>query len=389
MTRNTTEPAIELPAGVEAAVRATADRVAPLPADLAVVRARARIIRRRRTALRAVAAAGVAVALGASLPAVWARVAPDDTIVGGPVGHPIGLWLNRDKPPVTEGLPPGNHVAGSSGEITAQLRTVAGKPTVVPVGVQPGLSDAVYMGPAPLPGGGLATIGFAQGPSKGSFGKELIVVADADGRTVSSRPYPSTGTVAPRTMPMTGSGTTLFWWSFRQTRDTTRPVLLTYDIAGGRLRELTPAVGGNGYELPYFGMQATSTRIVSWPAVSGPTCSADIEDATTGERLSTLRPAVTGCTDVYFALSPDDERVAALVTFRDAATWSQRVITVDAHTGRIQKEFGTPVLASGTDRTKLVSGIDWTDGKTLRYARGVLPGTGRAGPDPILLTFKL
>lgn len=66
-----------------------------------------------------------------------------------------------------------------------------------------------------------------------------------------------------------------------------------------------------------------------------------------------------------------------------------RVITIDARTGKIQKEFGTPVLAGGTDRTKLVSGIDWADRKTLRYARGVLPETGRARPDPILLTVKL
>jgi hypothetical protein len=189
-------------------------------------------------------------------------------------------------------------------------------------------------------------------------------------------------------MPMTGSGTTLFWWSFRRTGETTHPVLLTYDIATGKLRELTPAVGGNGYELPYFGMQATTTRIVSWPAVSGPTCSADIADATTGERVTTLRPAITKCTDVYFALSPDTKHIAALVTYRDAATWSQRVITIDPRTGKIQKEFSTPALAAGTDRSKLVSGIDWADGHTLRYARGVLPETGRAGPDPILLTFK-
>jgi hypothetical protein len=161
MTRNTTRPEIELPGAVEAAVRATAADAPPLPADLSGVRARARTIRSRRTAVRAAAAAAVVVAIGASLPALWARVAPDDTIVGCPLGHPIGLWLNRDEPPVTKGLPPGNHVAGSSGEIAAQLRTVAGKTTVVPVAVQPGLSDATYLGPAPLPGGGLATVGFA------------------------------------------------------------------------------------------------------------------------------------------------------------------------------------------------------------------------------------
>ena len=389
MTRNPTQAAIDVPAKVEVAVRATAGNAPPLPADLTGVRARARHIRRRRTVLRAVAAAGVAVAVGVSLPALWARVAQDDTVVGGPVGHPIGLWLNRDVLPVTAGLPPGKHTPGSLGDITAQLRTVAGRTTVVPVGVQPGLSDAMYLGPAPLPGGGLATIGFAPGPTKILFGRELIVVVDANGRTVSSRPYPSTGTVTYRAMPMTGSDTTLFWWQFRRTGASTRPVLLTYDIATGRLRELTPAVGGNGSDLPYFGMQATGTRIISWPAVSGVTCSADIADAATGERVTTLRPAITRCTDVYFALSPDNKRVAALVTYFDAGTWSQRVITIDARTGKIQKEFRTPAVATGTDRTKLVSGIDWANAKTLRYARGVLPQASRAVPGPVLLTFRL
>lgn len=389
MTRNATRPEIELPAVVEAAVRATATQAPPIPADLGGVRARAHTIRRRRTALRAVAAAGVAVVLGASLPVLWARTAPDETIVGGPVGHPIGLWLHRDKPPVTEGLPSGTHVAGSSGEIVAQLRTVAGKTTVVPVGVQPGLSDGTYLGPAPLPGGGLATVGYTESASLSTSGQKRIVVVDAGGQTVASRPYPSTDSFHSRSMPMTGSRTTLFWWSFRRTGDRMQPLLLTYDIAAGTLRELTPAVGGNGYELPYFGMQATSKRIVSWPAVSGPTCSADIADAATGERVTTLRPAIAKCTDVYFALSPDNNRVAALVTYHDAGTLSQRVVTIDARTGKIQKDFDTPALATGTDRSKLVSGIDWVDGRTLRYARGFLAETGRAGPDPLLLTFKL
>jgi hypothetical protein len=65
------------------------------------------------------------------------------------------------------------------------------------------------------------------------------------------------------------------------------------------------------------------------------------------------------------------------------------VISIDAVTGAIQKEFRTPRLATGTDRTRLVSGIDWTDGKTIRYARGLLPEPNRTEPNPIVLAFHL
>lgn len=110
-----------------------------------------------RTALRA-AAAVVVVALGAAVPVLGSVVSPADT--GGPSGrYPLGLWLNRDEPPVTQGLPSGRHIPGSSGEITAQLRTVNGKAVITAVGQQPGLGEGTYLGPAPLPDGWLATIG--------------------------------------------------------------------------------------------------------------------------------------------------------------------------------------------------------------------------------------
>jgi hypothetical protein len=320
---------------------------------------------------------------------VHARLAPEVTTGGLAGGQPIGLWQNRDAPPVTAGLPSGRHVPGSNGEIAAQLRTVNGRNVTVPVSdPQPGLSAGTFLGPAPLDGGGLATIGYPSSGKKNSIGKRTVVVLDAEGRTVASRPAPDDRSeVMPRPMPMTGNATTLFWWAFEQTgkpgQEQSRPVLNRYDIRSGRLAVLTPAVGGNGYELPYFGMQATASRIISWPAVGGQACSADIEDAGTGERVSVLRPVVDDCSDVYFALSPDNQQVAALVTFRTANTWTQRVLVLDAHTGQIRKEVPTPGLAAGTDRSKLVSGLDWMGNKTIRYARGSL-----AGGDPIVLRIR-
>jgi hypothetical protein len=381
---NSTE--IEVPAALQIAVRTTAGDVPPSVPDLGAVRTRAERIHRRRAALRASAAIVVIAALVAAYPAVRARVAPD-VVEGGSVGpHPIGLWQNRDQPPVTSGVQSGVHVPGSDGEVGAQLRTVGGRTVVAAVKAdeQPGLSELSYKGPAPLPGGGLATIGYAKSTNKNSFGPRMVVVVDAAGELVSSHPYPMNPTEGEsRSMPMTGNSRTLFWWSFDSADRTPRPVLITYDIATGKLRELSPAVGGDGY-LPYFGMQATDTRIISFPAVGGATCSADIEDATTGERVATLRPAIANCTDVYFALSPDNRRAAALVTYRHGPTWTQRVIVLDARTGHVQKEFKTPALATGTDRAKLVSGLDWMGNKTIRYARGVLG----AGSDPILLTIR-
>jgi hypothetical protein len=59
------------------------------------------------------------------------------------------------------------------------------------------------------------------------------------------------------------------------------------------------------------------------------------------------------------------------------------VLVLDAHTGKIRKEVQTPALAAGTDRSQLVSGLDWLGNKTIRYARGSL-----TGGDPILLRIR-
>ena len=379
---------INLPPELEDAVRTSAANAPALVPDRTAVYTRARKIRRRRAAAKAIAAGIVVLALGSSYPLVHARLTPEITGGGLAGGQPIGLWQNRDAPPVTAGVPSGVHVPGSGGEIAAQLRTVDGRNVVVPLSdPQPGLSDGAYLGPAPIEDGGVATIGYAPSVKKNFMGTRTVVVSDAAGRTVVSRPAPTLVAGLPRPMPMTGNATTLFWWAFldkgKPGQERTLPVLNRYDIGTGRLTVLTPAVGGNGYELPYFGMQATASRIISWPAVGGQTCSADIADAGTGERVSVLQPVVQDCSDVYFALSPDARQVAALVTYRTPSTWTQRVLVLDAHTGQIRKEVQTPGLAAGTDRSKLVSGLDWLENKTIRYARGSL-----AGGDPILLRIR-
>ena len=381
---------IPLPSELADAVRAGAANAPAVVLDRAAVYARARKIRRRVTAAKAVTAAVVALGLGASYPLVHARLAPDVTVGGLVGGQPIGLWQNRDAPPMTGGGQSGVHVPGSGGEIAAQLRTVGGRNVVVALSdPQPGLPGGTYLGPAPLDGGGLATIGYAPSDNKDSIGVRTVVVLDAAGRTVALRPGPDDGDqFQPRPMPMTGNATTLYWWAFKQTgkpgHERIWPVFNRYDIRSGRLAVLSPAVGGNGYQLPYFGMQATAARIISWPAVGGQTCSADIQDAATGERINVLRPVVNDCSDVYFALSPDNQHVAALVTHRATDSWTQRVLVLDAHTGRIRKEIPTPALTSGVDRSKLISGLDWLGNKTIRYARGSL-----TGGDPILLRIHL
>ena len=375
------QPGPDVPAELEAAVRTSAANAPDLPHDLSGVRKRARTIRHRRIAAQA-AVAVLVLAVAAVIPLLRK---PSLTDISDWVGlPPIGLWLERDTLPVTAGLPPGNHVPGSIGEISAQLRIRDGKAIITPVGRQPGLDEGVHSGPAPLPGGGLATVGFLPPPDSQSHYQVLVV--DADGRTVSSRPMPPTDTEQDRPLPMTGSATTLYWWAIRRTDRAFTPVLVSYDIAGGRLRELTPDIG---QEIPYFGMQATAGRIVNWPASTGGPCSADILDAATGDLVTKLRPAVGECTDVYFALSPDNQRVGALVTYRDAKTWSQRVLSIDARTGRIQQDFPTPDLAAGTNRACLVTGIDWKDDSTLRYARGLLPAENATEPGQVTLTFPL
>jgi hypothetical protein len=381
----------ELPAELATAVRTTAARVPDLPLDLAGVRVRARAFRRRRTALRVAAVAAIVVGLGAAVPVVRSAAAPSET-VGSSSVVPLGLWLDRDKLPLTQGWPSGRVIPGDSGQIAAQLRIRAGKATITPVGKQPGLvTDEGYLGPAPLPGGQLATVGFLDVPHPADQlppGYQ-VVVADADGGTVASRHLPPTNSVSHRPMPFTGSSTTLFWWAWRAVGKPSpllvqKPMLITYDIATGTLRDLFPTTVPVNAEIPYFGMQATATRLINWPAEFGRTCTADILDTGTGALVKRLRPAIAKCSDVYFALSPDNRRVAALVTYRDASTWSQRVISIDARTGAIQKEFRMPALAAGTDRTKLVSGIDWVNNKTIRYARGTLTGA-----DPIVRSLRL
>jgi hypothetical protein len=375
---------IDLPPELATAVRATAAGTPPLASDLGVVRNRVRAIRRRRAAVRATLAVVVVVALGAFVPLVRARLAPS-LVEGGLAGsRPIALWQNRDAPPLTDGGPSGVQVPGSDGEIAAQLRTVAGRNVVVAVHPPAGVL-VTHEGPAPLPGGGLATIGFTKDGPDHAIGQKTVVVQDADGRTVSSHPYPADNATESSPMPMTGNATTLFWWSFEgMGSGHARPVLLSYDIATGKLHEMSPTIGGNDYQLPFFGMQATDSRIINWPAAGGSTCSAEVTD-TAGNHVTTLRPAIAHCTDVVFALSPDNERAAALVTYRTTGTWSQRVVVLDVRTGKIQKNVPTPPQAAGVDRSKLASGIDWSNDKTLRYARGMLTG----GSDPILLTIKL
>ena len=380
MNATVIRPDPDLPADLETAVRTTAAHVPELLPNLTGVRQRARTFRRRRAALRAAAAAVVVVALGAAVPALRSP-SPVDTAAARSV--PIGLWLNRDTLPVTRGLPPGHHVPGSSSDIAAQLRTVDGKATVTPIVRQPGYMFGSLMGPTPLPGGGLATIAGVWANAAHTVFRYRVLVVDANGRIVASRPMPHVDADPYRLM--TGNSRSLYWWAFQTVGQTTRPVLATYDIATGTVRE---KVHGSGYEIPYFGIQATDDRIITWPAEFGRTCTADILNAASGEPVTRIRPAIANCSDVYFALSPDNRRVAALVTYRTATTWSQRVISIDAHTGAIQKVFQTPALATGTDRTRLLSGIDWLDRKTIRYARGVLPAPNQTGPDPVVLTLR-
>ncbi|MEU4624694.1 hypothetical protein AB0G04_32570 [Actinoplanes sp. NPDC023801] len=360
---------------LERAVRTTAARVPSVPHDLLTIRSRARRIRRRRTFLAAAAAVVTVAAVTATVPQLIPR---RDVIVGDPFGGPpIGLWLDREAPPVTQGVPSGIHVPGSSGEITAQLRTVDGEPAVVEVAEpQPGLSEATYLGPAPLPGGGLATIGFAPG----RLDSRVALVTDADGRPASNRPLPEMKSHANRSMPMTGNSTSLFWWHIlRETDVETRPVLVTYDIGHGTLSERTPSTAVTGWELPYVGMQATENRIVEWPSEFGRTCSFEILDAFTGERIAQFRPGITGCDDVYFALSPGNRHVAALVTTRSGGERTQRVVVLDAQTGKAVKTFDTPGPVTAS-----LSGLAWVDETAIRYARGDL----NAGP-PLVLTMKL
>ncbi|MBM2614306.1 hypothetical protein JIG36_01890 [Actinoplanes sp. LDG1-06] len=355
---------------LDRAVLTTADRLPPGPHDVTAVLRRARRIRRRRTILTAAAAVVTVAALAAVVPQLIPR---RDYIVGDPFGGgPIGLWLDREAPPTTQGLPSGTHVPGSSGEITAQLRTVDGRPAVVAAPeTAPGLDKGTYLGPAPLPGGGLATIGYGDKDRR-------VVVVDADGRVTSDHPLPESGSYASRSVPMTGNRTTLFWWHFKEENNSVRPVFARYDIATGGLEEGTPSTAMEGWEVPYFGMQATTARIVEWPAEFGQTCSFEILDIT-GERLHKFRPAIEGCSDVYYALAPGGDHVAALVTTRAGDKRSQRVVVLDARTGETTKTFETPEMKGET-----LSGLAWADDTAIRYARGSL-----GAPDPLVLTFKL
>jgi len=193
--------------------------------------------------------------------------------------------------------------------------------------------------------------------------------------------------VQTRPMPMTGSSTTLYWWAFRLSNGKFTPVLVSYAIATGKLRELTP--GDVGQEIPYFGMQATAARIINWPASTGGPCSADIVDAATGHLVTKLRPAIAKCTDVYFALSPDNKRVAALVTDSNGGTWSQRVLSIDARTGQVLKDVPTPELEPDTNQSSLVTGLDWKDPTTIRYARGLLPAENETERSQVVLTIPV
>jgi hypothetical protein len=364
---------------LERAVLTAAARVPAVPHDLGTVQARVRRIKRRRTILAAAAAVVTVAALTAGIP----QLIPRTEVIVGDVfgGPPIALWLDRAAPPTTQGIASGVHVPGSSGEIAAQLRTVDGKPAIVGVAVpQPGLWEGAYLGPAPLSTGGLGTVGFRPSERRGELGPRAVVVTDADGRPVSDKPLPEMKSHASRSMPMTGNSTALFWWHIMRDSDTgVRPVLVTYDIANGTLSERTPSTAVTGHEVPYFGMHATENRILEWPAEFGQNCSFEILDASTGERIAGFRAAVSGCDDVHFALSPDNEHVAALVTTRSGGQRTQRVVVLDARNGKTVETFETPGPVTAS-----LSGLAWVGDDAIRYARGDL----KAG-DPLVLTMKL
>lgn len=373
---------IQLPPEFEDAVRSTA-ATAPAPTfDRADVYSRARRIRRRTAAARAIAAGVVVLAAAASYPFVHARLAPE-VADGGLVGaQAIPLWADRPHPPtITNWGGAEDATIGATGEIAAQLRTVGGRNVMVRVREdQPGLPLGAFQGPVPLPGGGIAATG-------GSAGGEVVVVLDAAGRTVASRGLPHRPDLfAPRVMPLTGNSTTLFWWGFQNEKNP-HVVLNRYDIRSGQWTVLTPTVGQDGFQLPYFGIQANASQIISWPAVGGRTCSADIEDARTGERVGVLRPVVSKCTDVHFALSPDGRKAAALVSYRTVKDWSQRVLIMDVGSGRVLKEVATPGLPEGTNRSELASGIDWLGNDSVRYARASFLGSDPAHT-PVLLRIR-
>jgi hypothetical protein len=360
---------------LERAVLTAAARVPAVPHDLGTVQTRIRRIKRRRTVLGAAAAVVTVTALAAAVPQLIPRT---EVIVGDLFGGPpIALWLDREAPPVTQGIASGVHVPGSSGEIAAQLRTVGGKPAIVGVAEpQSGLWEGTYLGPAPLSTGGLATVGLRPGEP----GTRVVLVTDADGRPASEKPLPEMKSHASRPMPMTGNSTSLFWWHIlREDGDRVRPALVTYDIGTGTLTERTPSTAVTGWEVPYFGMQATDSRIVEWPAEFGQTCSFEILDASTGERIAGFRPAVSGCDDVHYALSPDNKHVAALVTTRSGGQRTQRVVVLDARTGKTAETFDTPGPVTAS-----LSGLAWVGDKAIRYARGDL----NSG-DPLVLTMKL
>ncbi|MEV6847920.1 hypothetical protein [Actinoplanes sp. NPDC051411] len=384
---------IPLPPELEDAVRTGAANAPARPFDRAEVYTRARRIRRRARAVRAVAA-GVVLALGASYPFVHARLVPEVADGGLVGGQPIGLWADRPQPPKITDYGSAAEVPGAKGDVAGQLRTVGGRNVVVPAGDPPrgfGLPLGASMGPAPIQGGGLAAVGSAPASDVSGLYDRAVVVLDPTGRAVAShrvaaKVWESTGEFAQRLMPMTGNATTLFWWAFQDMK-APHVVLNRYDIRSGRWTVLRPAVGQKGFALPYYGMQATASRILSWPAVGGPTCSADIEDAGTGERVGVLRPVVSNCTDAYFALSPDNRKAAVLVTYRTVKDWSQRVLIMDVSTGKTLREVALPTLPAGTDRSELATGIDWLGNEWVRYARASFVPSDPAH-DPVMLRIR-
>jgi hypothetical protein len=347
-----------MPTALARAVHTLARSAPPVPADLELVRRRARAHRRRRAGLRTALALIVVAALGAAF-ALMPRTHRDQPDPAAPAPPPKRLIL-------TASLPQSFGDADfeqPSRVFPESIVELLPDGTVKLLPKPPGLLPPFYV--APTPDGRLVVLGYASRVPE----TQRVVLLGRDGAVLGQHDLSARQRPSPGTLLLGASDIEVF-------------------LAGADSGALDLVTWSPGQPLPR-GVEevdaAGSRMLVSQRGVSGD-CPLTVLDPLSKQQIKELRLPVSGCVrPPRMRISPDGTRVAITVTTlgprdqsRTAPIPTARTLYIlDVETGHTVASYPleSPVPDNGNDNGIVWSyeTFGWADARTVVIASGRVP----------------
>jgi hypothetical protein len=343
-----------MPTALTRAVHTLARSAPPVPADLELVRRRARAHRRRRAGLRTALALIVVAALGAAFVLI-PRTNRDQPDPATPTPPPKRLMMNASLPQSFGDA----DFEQPSRVFPESMVELLPDGTVKLLPKPPGLLPPFYV--APTPDGRLVVLGYASRVPE----TQRVVLLSRDGAVLGQHDLPERQRPSPRTSLLGASDTEVF-------------------LAGADSGALDLTTWRAGQPLPARSEEVDATGaalVVSQPGRSD--CELAVLDPRSKQQLRTLRIPVSGCVrPPRIRISPDGTRFAITVTTLDPdgtrtgqipTTRTLHVLDIDTGQIVVSHPLESP---PGTDDTGIVWNFDtfgWTDAKTIVIASGKVP----------------